>query len=286
MTAAFNLSQFANKLNTSGQLDPASTSFSGVLPIASGGSNNASLAVTAGGVIYTDGTKFMNVGAGSAGQVLTSQGAGAPTWSSSNIGLAGIQIYTTATTSNWTVPTGVTKAWVMVVGGGGGGAGGSAGVYGGGGGGSGGTASAYVTGLTPTGTVSYTVGAGGNGTTNTNGGTGGTSSFGAFASATGGQGGRYGSGANGAGGTGGAGTAGDYLGRGNSGSNGSDSGGNGAGCSHFFGIQGDLGGGVGGNDATAGTAATRPSAGGGGASFFSGVRSGGNGAAGMIVIVY
>lgn len=53
----------------------------GVLGIASGGTNNSSLDVSAGGVIYTDGSKLVNVGAGSAGQVLTSNGAGAPTWS-------------------------------------------------------------------------------------------------------------------------------------------------------------------------------------------------------------
>jgi hypothetical protein len=54
----------------------------GVLPIANGGTNNGSLAVTAGGVLYTDGTKMMNVGAGTSGYALTSGGAGAPSWTS------------------------------------------------------------------------------------------------------------------------------------------------------------------------------------------------------------
>ncbi len=53
---------------------------SGVLPIANGGTDNGSLSVTAGGVIYTDGTKFQNVGAGSSGQILQSNGTSAPTW--------------------------------------------------------------------------------------------------------------------------------------------------------------------------------------------------------------
>lgn len=52
----------------------------GVLPIANGGTNNGSLAVTAGGVVYTDGTKLQNVGAGTTGFVLQSNGASAPTW--------------------------------------------------------------------------------------------------------------------------------------------------------------------------------------------------------------
>lgn len=59
---------------------------SGVLPIANGGTDNGSLPVTAGGVLYTDGTKFQNVGAGTTGQVLTSNGAGAPTWTAAASG--------------------------------------------------------------------------------------------------------------------------------------------------------------------------------------------------------
>lgn len=59
---------------------PLTTGVTGVLPIANGGTNNGSLAVTAGGVLYTDGTKVVNVGAGTSGQVLQSNGASAPSW--------------------------------------------------------------------------------------------------------------------------------------------------------------------------------------------------------------
>lgn len=52
----------------------------GVLPIANGGTNNGALAVTAGGTLYTDGSKIVNVGVGTSGQILTSNGAGPPTW--------------------------------------------------------------------------------------------------------------------------------------------------------------------------------------------------------------
>lgn len=62
--------------NTFNNKEPAIS----VLPIVKGGTNNGSLAVTAGGVIYSDGTKLENVGAGTSGQVLQSNGAGAPTW--------------------------------------------------------------------------------------------------------------------------------------------------------------------------------------------------------------
>jgi hypothetical protein len=50
------------------------------LGIANGGTNNASLGVTAGGVVYTDGSALQNVGAGTAGYYLQSNGASAPTW--------------------------------------------------------------------------------------------------------------------------------------------------------------------------------------------------------------
>jgi hypothetical protein len=105
----------------------------------------------------------------------------------------------TVLTSNtsWTVPTGVTKCKVTVVGAGGAFQDGNAA------GGGGGTSIKLVTGLTPGGTVSVTVGLGVNGST------GGTSSFGSHCSATGG---RYGSV-----GYGGTGTGGDLNMRGGSG---------------------------------------------------------------------
>ncbi len=56
----------------------------GVLSIANGGTDNGSLPVTAGGVLYTDGTQFQNVGAGTSGQVLSSNGSGAPAWVNPN----------------------------------------------------------------------------------------------------------------------------------------------------------------------------------------------------------
>lgn len=61
------------------------TAVTGTLPIANGGTNNGSLAVTAGGALYTDGTKVVNVGAGTSGQFLKSNGASAPAWSSVSV---------------------------------------------------------------------------------------------------------------------------------------------------------------------------------------------------------
>jgi hypothetical protein len=53
----------------------------GVNSIAGGGTNNGSLAVTAGGVLYADGSKVMNSGAGTSGYGLISNGSSPPSWS-------------------------------------------------------------------------------------------------------------------------------------------------------------------------------------------------------------
>jgi len=58
----------------------ATSDVSGVLPIANGGTDNGSLSVVAGGVIYTNGTNFQNSGAGTIGYALLSGGSGTPTW--------------------------------------------------------------------------------------------------------------------------------------------------------------------------------------------------------------
>lgn len=118
MTQAFNLSQFANKVNTSGQAD-LTTAVSGTLPVANGGTNNGSLAVTAGGVLYTDGSKVVNVGAGTSGQVLLSQGASSPAWGvlSANGALNNIQYFNSSGT--YTATAGTSYVIVEVIGGGG-----------------------------------------------------------------------------------------------------------------------------------------------------------------------
>jgi hypothetical protein len=112
------------------------------------------------------------------GALLTNLPAGAT-------GFANMQVFSTAGTSNFTVPAGITKVKVTVVGGGGG-----VPNSGSGGGGGGGAAIKIISGLTPGGTVAVTVGAGGTGNVGSTSiaGTGGTSSFGAYCSATGGSG--------------------------------------------------------------------------------------------------
>ena len=98
----------------------------------------------------------------------------------------------------FTVPSGVTEMFVVAIGGGGGSGKRSAGSTSGGDnsvGGNGGLSSNFVTGLTPGGTISYTVGNGGNGSNGGNGASGGTTTF-SSVSAGGGGGGRGGSNVN------------------------------------------------------------------------------------------
>jgi hypothetical protein len=107
-------------------------------------------------------------------------------------------VFQTPGSTSWVVPTGITQAFVEVVGAGGGGGGGGDGSAGGqvgnvgGGGGGGGYGFKLCTGLTPGASITVTVGAGGvegNSGNSFAGQTGGTSSFGALISCTGGTGG-------------------------------------------------------------------------------------------------
>jgi len=59
------------------------TNVTGTLPIANGGTNSTATA-TAGGVGYGTGTAHAYTSAGTAGQVLTSSGSGAPTWTTAS----------------------------------------------------------------------------------------------------------------------------------------------------------------------------------------------------------
>jgi hypothetical protein len=120
---------------------------------------------------------------------------GDQTWSTVG-SYAGISSQLFTSSGTFTVPTGITKVKITVVGGGGGGGGcvsSGCGETSGSLGGQGGISIAYVTGLTPGGTISVTVGSGGSGggSGGGTGGTGGTSSAASYASATGGTGGRY-----------------------------------------------------------------------------------------------
>ncbi len=133
MTQAFNLAQFANKVNTSGQVD-ASTALTNAVPVANGGTGSITLA--ANNVLLGNGTSAVQaVAPGTAGNVLTSNGT---TWASSASPVAPVDVQTFNAGGTWTKPTAnQTMAQIQVWGGGGGGGTSTGGGYGAGGGGGG-----------------------------------------------------------------------------------------------------------------------------------------------------
>jgi hypothetical protein len=76
--------------NISGTIN-LTTQVTGTLPIANGGTNSTS-APTAGGAVYGTGTAYAITAAGTSGQVLTSNGASAPTWQTSAAAAKGFAV--------------------------------------------------------------------------------------------------------------------------------------------------------------------------------------------------
>lgn len=138
-----------------------------------------------GDLLYYNGTDYVRLPAGTSGQALKTQGAGAnPTWG--DAASAGLQTFTA--TGTWTKPTGVKLIQVMAIGSGGGGGGGN-GNSAGGSGGKGGVAVDWID-VSSVSTVTVTVGQpGGGGSTNSNGAAGSDVTFGSYLTGGGGSGG-------------------------------------------------------------------------------------------------
>jgi len=77
---------------------PLTTGVTGTLPVANGGTNGTATP-TAGGVSYGTGTAYAFTSAGTSGQILTSNGSGAPTWATPSGGGATLS-NDTSTASN------------------------------------------------------------------------------------------------------------------------------------------------------------------------------------------
>lgn len=82
--------QFATTIAANGNLTCAQPNFTDLAGFATGvqgGTNNNALAFTAGGMFYSDGSKFVNLGVGTEGQVPISHGVSAPGWGTPQAGL-------------------------------------------------------------------------------------------------------------------------------------------------------------------------------------------------------
>jgi hypothetical protein len=253
------------------------TSVTATAPLTSTGGTTPIIALTTPVTAAFGGTGLSAVG--TAGNLLTSNGTA---WVSSapaaTSPIPTIQAFTSSGT--FTVPAGVTKVKVTVVGGGAGGRTATNSTSQGGGG-SGGASIKVITGLTPAGTVAVTVGTGGAANTD-----GVTSSFGAYCSATGGSSPAFGG--PGQGGAGGTATGGDInftggAGCGGNGVNGTVSGTAGNGGSSIFGGAG-LGAPSTNSANTAGAGA--PGTGGGGGGGCGGPGTGGAGGSGIVIVEY
>lgn len=244
-----------------------------------------------GDILYRGATDWERLAAGTSGQFLKTQGAGAnPAWasvSSSGTLLRAPQILTSGT--SYTTPAGCTSIYVELVGGGGGSgsvSGGTSVYSGSGGGGAGGFAAKLFT-VTPSTAYSYAIGAGGTaGSSGGNGGAGGATTFtvsGVVLTGNGGSGSVNAFTSGGQGGAGGTASNGDLNVTGNPGTlgNGGSGGTNstgGAGGASFFG-----GAGRGGSNST-GSAGANGSGGGGSGTGNSTNRNGAAGGAGIIRI--
>jgi hypothetical protein len=263
---SYNGSSYVCILASTGNL-PTDTTYWNVM--AQGGTDITSLAGLAqGDILYYNGTDWVRLGAGTSGDFLKTQGAGAnPVWASAGGGLQSIQSFTSSGT--YTKPSGINKIKVYITGGGGGGGSSNSTVHFSGAGGAGGGTAIELLDATSITTVSVTIGSGGTAgqSGSSQGGHGGTSSFGSYCSATGGDGGHYAGAINGVM-SGGIGSNGDLNLKGDAPQGGADNnqfsntagrgggsfwGGAGFGRYNGAGENGTLGGGGGGGNTTNGT---------------------------------
>jgi hypothetical protein len=172
MTQAYNLSQLANKVNTSGQID-VSTALNGVASVPNGGTGQSTF--TNGQLLIgnTTGNTLTKATLTAGSGISVTNGNGSITIAATGVGQLSYALFSSGS-GTWTCPAGVTKVKVTCIAGGGGGYELDAEqIYSGG---VGGCAIGIYT-VTPGSGYAYSVGSGGNGGTPAVGlGTSGTSS--------------------------------------------------------------------------------------------------------------
>jgi hypothetical protein len=118
MTQAYNLSQLANKVNTSGQLD-VTTGLNGVTPVANGGTGQSTF--TNGQLLIgnTTGNTLTKATLTAGSGISVINGNGSIQIATTGGGQLAYALYTSGS-GNWTCPNGVTKVKVTCIAGGGG----------------------------------------------------------------------------------------------------------------------------------------------------------------------
>jgi len=158
MTQAFNLSQLANLVNTSGQLNAATGLFNQT-PVANGGTGLST--VTSGALLLGAGTSAMTVLAGTTpGQIVSSSPTGWTTAPTSSVGGGNYAMRAYVSPQVWTKPGTLKAIKVTVVGGGGSGGSQSTNNAEAGGGGGGGASILYLDAPAIPGPITVTAGAG------------------------------------------------------------------------------------------------------------------------------
>lgn len=185
MTQAYNLSQLANKVNTSGQVD-VTTGLNGVTPVANGGTGQSTF--TNGQLLIgnTTGNTLTKATLTAGSGISVTNGNGSITIATTGGGQLSYDLFSSGS-GTWVCPSNVTKVKVTcIAGGGGGNIGNDSSFFGGGGG----CAIGIYT-VTPGSAYAYSVGSGGNGSAGvspTASNNGGSSSVSGLCSATGGTG--------------------------------------------------------------------------------------------------
>ena len=120
MTQAYNLSQLANKVNTSGQVD-VTTGLSGVTPVANGGTGQSTF--TNGQLLIgnTTGNTLTKATLTAGSGILVTNGNGSITIATTGGGQLSYALFSYPGSGTWTCPSGVTKVKVTCIAGGGGG---------------------------------------------------------------------------------------------------------------------------------------------------------------------
>jgi hypothetical protein len=101
----------SGNIASTGGLNPNIT-FTGVLPIANGGTNTTATP-TSGAVVYGTGTAQAYTSAGSSGQFLTSSGGAAPVWTNATASAGAVGYYGSYFDTTTTTATSTTVAYVM-----------------------------------------------------------------------------------------------------------------------------------------------------------------------------